>query len=75
MKNKKIKILFIYPYFDKLDKSFHALFIGKTDKKIISELKWISLNALKKDIQKNAKKYVPHMVFGLKKYFKEISLP
>jgi|SRR3989344_4823 len=70
-----VKLLFIYPYFDKVDKSFHALFSGVTDEKIIpdkmeiSKLKWLKLNELKKDIKLNTKKYVPHVIFGLKKYF------
>lgn len=75
--NIPAKLIFIYPYLDKYDKSFHALFIGKTDKKItpdkfeISSLRWISLKELEKDISKNPEDYVPHVVFGLKKYFKE----
>src|SRR3989344_5305032 len=49
-----VKLVFIYPYFDKFDKSFHALFRGSTDKKItpdkmeISQLKWLTLDELKK---------------------------
>jgi len=35
--NTPVNLLFIYPYFDKLDKSFHALFKGKTNKKIIQK--------------------------------------
>jgi len=71
-----IKLLFVYKYFDKKEKAFHALFIGKSDDKIIPDkveiqnVKWMTKEKLKKDITKNSKKYVPHVVFGLKKYFK-----
>ena len=72
-----VKFLFIYKYSDKLDKSFHALFMGKSNKKItpdrkeIASIRLLSLNELKRDISTNSEKYVPHVVFGLKKYFKE----
>ncbi len=74
-----VKLVFVYPYFDELDKSFHALFSGMSDKKLtpdkleISELKWMKLDELKKDMKRNSKKYVPHVVFGLKKYFSQES--
>jgi isopentenyl-diphosphate Delta-isomerase len=70
-----VKKLFVYPFFDKFDNAFHALFIGKSDKSLspdkreISELKWFALDDLKKDLKENPSKYVPHVVFGLKKYF------
>jgi len=75
-----VKLLFIYKNFDKWDKSFHALFIGKIkndkkitpDKKEMSSIKWITLEELKKDILKKPNNYVPHVVFGLKKYFRKI---
>jgi len=76
--NTPVNLLFIYPYFDKLDKSFHALFKGKTNKKIIPDknemslIKWMTLGELKRDISKKPDNYVPHVVFGLKKYFSEI---
>ena len=71
-----VKLLFIYKSFDKFDKSFHALFYGKSDKKIttdkeeMSTVKWISLEEMKKDLKKNPERYVPHVIYGLKKYFK-----
>ena len=74
-----VKLVFVYPYFDKFDKSFHALFSSISDKKItpdkmeISKLKWMKLDELKKDIKRNSKKYVPHVVFGLEKYFSQVS--
>jgi len=74
-----VKLLFIYSYFDTKEKSFHALFIGKSDKKLkpdpdeISVVKWVFLEWLKKDIINNYQYYVPHVVFGLKKYFEELS--
>ena len=73
-----VKLLFVYKYFDKLDKSFHALFYGKSDKKLIidkneiSLTKWILPEKLKKDLLKNPDKYVPHVRFGLRRYFKEV---
>ena len=69
-----IKLLFIYKYFDKPEKAFHALFYGESDKKIIpdkreiSKVLWMSPEELKKDLKKHPKKYVPHVRFGLKKY-------
>jgi isopentenyldiphosphate isomerase len=72
-----VKLLFIYPYFDERDKSFHVLFLGKTNKKInpdkreISSLRWLTLEELREDILRNPQNYVPHVVFGLKKYFDE----
>ena len=68
------KILFVYKYFDKFDRSFHALFYGKSDKKItsnkkeIGEIRWLTKKELKEDLTKNPNKYVPHVKFGLKKY-------
>ena len=73
-----VKLLFIYKYFDTIDKSFHALFFGITDKNLtpdpneISELKWFSPEKLKEDIKDNPEKYVPHVIYGLNKYFNEI---
>ena len=69
-----VKLLFVYKYFDDNDKSFHALFYGKSDEKItpdeeeIAEIKWFSKVDLKKDIIKNPKQYAPHVLYGLKKY-------
>ena len=74
--NTPVKLLFIYKYLDKFDKSFHALFYAKSDKKIkldnreMSSVKWISLTDLKKDLLRNPKKYVPHVRYGLKKFLK-----
>ncbi len=71
-----VKLLFIYKYFDKSEKAFHALFYGKSNKKItgdkkeMSSIRWISKEELKKDLLKHRKKYTPHVVFGLKKYLK-----
>lgn len=71
-----VKLLFLYKYFDKLDKSFHALFYGKSDRKIIpdkkeiGEIRWLTKKELKKDLTKYPNRYVPHVRFGLKKYFK-----
>ncbi|MEK6918402.1 MAG: NUDIX domain-containing protein [Nanoarchaeota archaeon] len=70
------KLLFIYKYFDKQEKAFHALFYGKSDDKItldkeeIAEIKWISKDNLNKDLLKNPDNYTPHVLYGLKKYLK-----
>ena len=75
--NIPIKKLFVYQFFDKVDKAFRAVFIGKTDNKIypdqreIQKVKWINANDLKKDILENPDKYTPPFVEGMKKYFAE----
>jgi len=72
-----VKLLFIYKFFIPKDKSFHALFIGKSDKKIkpdpdeISEIKWVSLKWLRKDISDNPEEYTLPFLAGMKKYFEK----
>lgn len=69
------KFLFKFPLFGKFDKSFHAIFIGKSDKKIkpdkkeMTEIKWVSVNSLKEDLAKNPNKYTPPFRKGMKIYF------
>jgi len=71
------KRLFIFPYFDNIDKAWHCVFIGNTDNKItpdareIQEVKWMDMDELKGDILKNPDKYVPVFIEGMKKYFNE----
>lgn len=72
-----IKYLFKYPCFDKLDKAFRAVFVGKSDDKInpdnreMTEIGWISVNELRKDIKENPNKYTFPFVIGMEKYFVE----
>lgn len=75
--NTPVKRLFVYKYFDEVDKAFRAVFIGKTDEEIkpdareIQKIKWIYANELKKDILENPGIYTPPFVEGMKKYFDE----
>lgn len=72
-----VKRLFTFPYFDKVDKAWHCVFIGRTDDKItpdsneIQKIKWMDADKLKKDILKNPDMYVPPFIEGMKKYFNE----
>lgn len=72
-----VKFIFKYPFFDELDKAFHAVFVGKSDDEIkpdnreMTEIKWIPGEDLKKDIQEHSEKYTPPFVEGMKKYFAE----
>lgn len=71
------KYLFKYPFFDKLDKSWHAVFLGNSDSKIkpdgieMTEVVWIDANKLKNNIINNPGIYVPHFIIGMNKYFAE----
>lgn len=40
----------------------------------MSLIKWMTLGELKRDISKKPNNYVPHVVFGLKKYFDDIAV-
>ncbi|MDZ7798809.1 MAG: NUDIX domain-containing protein [Patescibacteria group bacterium] len=70
-----IKFLFKYPFFDKTDKAFHAVFISKSDKKIkpdkreISEIIWLTPQKLKQDLKANPKKYTPPFRKGMEIFF------
>ena len=72
-----VKFLFKSSFFDKQDKAFHAVFVGKTDQEIkpdkreMSEVKWIKADELKKDIKEHPEQYTPPFVAGMKKYFAE----
>ena len=72
-----VKFLFKTSHFDKFEKAFHSVFIGKSDKRIIpdknemTEVKWISPEEVKKDIQEHPEKYTPSFVKGMKRYFAE----
>ena len=71
------KFLFKYPFFDELDKAFHAVFTGKSDeeikpdKKEMTEIKWIPAEELKKDIQENPGIYTPPFKEGMRVYFEK----
>jgi len=71
----KVKRLFTYPFFDTFDKAWHCVFIGKTDNKIfpdvreMSEITWIAVDELKKDVTENPDMYTPPFVEGMKIYF------
>ncbi len=73
----KVKYLFTYPFFDTLDKAFHAVFVGKSDENIkpdtseISKIEWIPPAQLKKEIIVNPSKFTPPFVAGMTKYFTE----
>jgi len=72
-----VKFIFKFPFFDKLDKAFHAIFVGKSDEEIkpdkreMTEARWIPAEDLKKDIKEHPEKYTPPFVEGMKKYFAE----
>lgn len=72
-----VKYVFKFPYFDKSDRSFRAIFVGKTDAEIkpnkedIQEIKWINIDALRKDITEHPEKYAPPFIVCMKKYFAE----
>jgi len=72
-----VKRLFTFPYFDNIDKAWHCVFVGKSNKEIIPDLReiqkirWIDANKLKEDIVKNPNIYVPPFVRGMKRYFDE----
>jgi isopentenyl-diphosphate Delta-isomerase len=72
-----VKYLFKYKYFDEHDKSFHAIFVGKSDSDIrpdedeASEVKWFSVSELKRGMKSNPELFVPHLIIGMNKYFTE----
>ena len=72
-----VKKLFICPCFEKLDKGFHAVFIGRTDDEIkpdtkeIQKIKWIHVENLKKDIAEKPYKYTPTFLEAMKIFFKK----
>ncbi len=71
------KYLFKHPYFDTLDKAWHAVFLGKSDNQIkpdgieMTEVIWIDPDELKNSIANNPDIYVPHFIIGMNKYFTE----
>ena len=71
------KYLFKYPYFDTLDKAWHAVFLGKSDGKItpdgreMTEVIWMTPDELKKSMQNNPEIYTSHFIVGMNKYFAE----
>jgi isopentenyl-diphosphate delta-isomerase len=71
------KRLFTYPFLDKVDKSWHCVFVGKSDEMItpnereIDKIEWIDADKLKDDIIINSKRYTPPFIEGMKIYFEE----
>ena len=69
--------LFVFSFFDQLDKAFHAIFTGKSDEKIrfdereATSVKWIDAEELKNDIEKNPNIYTPPTRKGLGIYFND----
>lgn len=76
----KFQKLFIYPFFDILDKAWHCVFTGKTDQKIkpdnieMQKIIWIDIDQLKRDIIKNPKIYAPPFLKGIKIYFQQFDI-
>lgn len=72
-----VKRLFTYPFFDKSDKAWHCVFIGKTDEKLtpdakeIQKIVWVDADKLKEEIIKDPAKYVPPFIEGMKLFFSE----
>lgn len=72
-----VKRLFTYPFFDTFDKAWHCVFVGKTngtvipDVKEMSEITWIAVDELKKDIAENPGRYTPPFIEWMKIYFTE----
>lgn len=72
-----LKFLFKLFFQEKSDRAFRAVFIGKIDKEIksnkkdITEVKWINIDEIKEDIKKHPEKYAPPFIECMKKYFAE----
>jgi len=70
-----VRFLFKIFHEEKSDKAFRAIFIGRSDDEIkpnrndISQVEWIDMNILKKDIIEHPEKYAPPFVVGMKRYF------
>lgn len=71
------KFLFKFPLFLEHTKTFHAVFIGRSDKKItfdkneISSVRWISLDKLEKELEKEPKKFSPAFLKVMKIFFEK----
>ncbi len=70
------KKLFKFKSFNKLEKAFRMVFSTthdgrpfKLQESEVESVKWISLDKIKEDINKNSEKYTPPFVKGMKIYF------
>ena len=67
--------LFTYKSFSKENKEYVTLFLAKSDEEItpdgreMSTVRWISLDALRKDVEKHPEDYTPSFLEGIKTYF------
>jgi isopentenyl-diphosphate Delta-isomerase len=73
----KYKVLFKFHSFDPTDKAFKTLYYAfhegpfVKEEREIAELKWISLEDLKEDLDLNTEKYTPPFKKGMELYFKK----
>ena len=64
-----------YKNFDEIEKTFNTLFEATSDEELkpdareMTKLKWITLEELRDDLQKNPEAYTPSMHNGMKAYF------
>ena len=71
------RFLFKFLYYDDIDKAFFYLYLTQgdelvsPDKREIDEIRWIGLEDLKLDIEKNPDIYTPPFVYGMKLYFQK----
>ena len=71
-----VRYMFKFFYGDDVDRAFRAVFIGKSDKKIIpdygemSEIKWVSPEDLREEIKKHPERYTPSFLEGMKRYLR-----
>ncbi|MFH1770801.1 MAG: NUDIX domain-containing protein [archaeon] len=74
-----VKFLFKFYHCSHNDNAFHSVFIGKSDEKItpdkkeMTSVRWISLDNLKKEIEKHPERYTPPFITGIKIFFEKYS--
>lgn len=74
----QVKEKFKFPYFDTINKAWHMVFEGLSDDKLfpdadeIQELKWVSLDYLKKDIFDKPYLYTPPFKYGFKRFLETL---
>ena len=72
-----IPVKYVFKHFasSNNDQAFHAIFIGKTDKEIspdnreMSEVRWMPVEELRKDIEKHPEIYARTFAESMKKYW------
>jgi len=74
------KKLFTYHHFDDVDKAFKTVFVAGAEqedldlnKDYAEEYAWFTLDELKKELQKNPRKFAPPFVAGMEIFFKRFS--